>query len=156
MKNLMMVAVAVCFAVFAVNANAATLTVANTDLTLAGGVSATYNYVSDEEDDDHFSLDAALIHVFKDPTMESSLGGHFAYAGYDVKMVTGQEVEPTIHHENYRPWLAYASYMPVENLTVDVGLFRDVIGYFVESFGRVMVAADFKVFQTDYLFITIL
>lgn len=122
MKNLIMVAVAVCFAVFAVNANAATLTVAHTDLTLAGGVSATYNYVSDEEDEDHFSLDSALIHVFKDPTMDSPLGGHLAYAGYDVKMVTGQEVEPTIHGENYRPWLAYASYMPVENLTVDLGL----------------------------------
>jgi hypothetical protein len=125
MKNLMMVAIAVCFAVFAVNANAATLTVAHTDLTLAGGVSASYNYVSDpdgNDDQDHFTVDSALLHFFKDPTVDSPLGGHLALAAFDVKTVTGQEIEPTIGEDNFRPWLAYASYLPVENLTLDAGL----------------------------------
>jgi hypothetical protein len=121
MKKLIAI-VAVFSAVFAVNANAANLTVANTDLTLAGGISASYNYVSDRDDADNFTVDSAIVHLFKDPTMDSRLGGHLAFGGYKVKLVTGQEVDPTIGGDNYRPWLAYGSYMPVENLTVDAGL----------------------------------
>jgi hypothetical protein len=134
MRNLIALA-AVFLAVFAVNANAGDLTVAKTDITLTGGISASYNYMSDTrsdnagrlvDDHDDFNVDTAIIHLFKNPTLDSPMGGHLAVGSFDVKFVTGEEVTPRINEfaagENFRVWLGYASYMPVENVTVDAGL----------------------------------
>ena len=114
--------VAVFLAVFAVNANAGQLTVANTDLTLAGGVSATYNYMSDTDDPDNFNVDDAIVHLFKNPTADSPVGGHLAFGTFRVKPVTGGNVVPDIGYGEFSPWLAYFSWMPVENMTIDAGL----------------------------------
>ncbi len=114
--------VAVFLAVFAVNANAGQLTVANTDLTLAGGVSATYNYMSDTDDPDNFNVDDAIVHLFKNPTADSPVGGHLAFGTFHVKTPTGQHVIPDIGYGEFSPWLAYFSWMPVENMTIDAGL----------------------------------
>ena len=48
----------------------------------------------------------------------------------------------------------YRTYL--KNLIVDVCLFGNVVGNVVKSLGRVMVAANFEVFQPDYLFIVLL
>lgn len=151
MKKLIALA-AVFLAVFAVNANAANLTVANTDFKLAGGVSASYNYVSDVnpnaagDDHDYFSIDTAIVHLLKNPTVDSPVGGHLAYGAFDVKLVTGEVLTPRLGTttvtvadpedppipndtdtgttgglENFRVWLGYFSYIPVENLTLDAG-----------------------------------
>jgi hypothetical protein len=131
MRNLIALA-AVFLAVFAVNANAGDLTVANTDLTLAGGITASYNYMSDakapigtkkNQDNDYFNVDTAIVHLFKNPTVDSPVGGHFAFGSFDVKVVDrGETILPTIAGENFRVWLGYFSWMPVENLTIDAGL----------------------------------
>ncbi len=114
--------VAVFLAVFAVNANAGQLTVANTDLTLAGGVSATYNYMSDTDDPDNFNVDDAIVHLFKNPTADSPVGGHLAFGTFHVKPVIGGNLIPDIGYGEFSPWLAYFSWMPVENMTIDAGL----------------------------------
>lgn len=124
--------VAVFLTVFAANASAGDLTVANTDLKLAGGITASYNYVSDakaeigvkeDQDNDYFNVDTAIAHLFKDPTVDSPVGGHLAFGSFDVKLVTGGEpASPEIGDENFRVWLGYFSYMPVQNLTIDAGL----------------------------------
>ncbi len=121
MKKLIGV-VAVFLAVIAVNANAAQLTVANTELTLAGGITASYNSVSDRDDSDYFNIDTAIVHLFKNPTVDSPAGGHFALGVFDVKLVTGEHVTPDIGYGEFSPWLGYFSWMPVENLTIDAGL----------------------------------
>jgi hypothetical protein len=126
--------VAVFLAVFAVNANAGQLTVANTDITLAGGISASYNYVSDGkvntaaptethvDDSDNFDVDNAIVHLFKNPTADSPVGGHLAFGTFHVKTPTGQHVIPDIGYGEFSPWLAYFSWMPGEMVTIDAGL----------------------------------
>jgi hypothetical protein len=142
MRKLIVLLVAVFLAVFAVNANAANITVANTDFKLAGGITATYNYVSDTrsdavrgavDDHDYFDVDTAIVHLLKNPTLDSPVGGHLAYGSFDVKLVTGGIVVPRLGTttatvgrtgglENFRLWLGYFSYMPIENVTVDAGM----------------------------------
>lgn len=121
--------VAVFLAVFAVNANAEKIiTVADTDLTLGGGISASYNYKSDMDDADYFNVDTAIVHLFKSPTTDSPVGGHLAFGSFDVKLPTGEDISPTLtgtfggNDENFRLWLGYMSWMPVENVTIDAGL----------------------------------
>ncbi len=111
--------VAVFLTVFAVNATADQLMVANTDLTLAGGVSATYNYVSDSDDADNFNVDTAIIHLFKNASTDSPVGGHLAVGTFHVKTPTGVNVAPDIGYGEFSPWLAYVSWMPAANVTVD-------------------------------------
>lgn len=124
MKKLIVIAMTIA-ALVSMHAHAGDLTVAHTDLALAGGVSASYNMVSDMKDADYFTLDSAVIYLLKNPTMESPVGGHLAFANFQVK-VAGLNVAPAIPFgvgtENFRVWLGYFSWLPVENLTVDAGL----------------------------------
>ena len=120
--------VAVFLAVFVVNATAGQITVANTDITFAGGASATYNYVSDSDDADNFDVENAIVHLFKNPTADSPVGAHLAFGTFHVKTPTGQNVAPDIGYGEFSPWLAYFSWLPADNVTVDAGLLWQKFG----------------------------
>ena len=78
--------------------------------------------MSDTDDPDNFNVDDAIVHLFKNPTVDSPVGGHLAFGTFHVKPVTGGNVVPDIGYGEFSPWLAYFSWMPVENVTIDAGL----------------------------------
>ncbi len=122
MRKFLILSLALFLVAFAVSADAGTLTVGKTDLTLVGAVTGTWGYLSDRQDSDAWELDNAVLHLFKNPTVEAPVGGHLAFGNFAVKAVNGAEVDPQINDDNFRAWLAYFSWMPAAALQVDVGL----------------------------------
>jgi hypothetical protein len=118
-------------------ANAGTLTVANSDIVLYGGVSASYDW----QDTDHkpapapskyndtFRVSSFAIGLMKKADANSPIGFNAAFASFAVPTVVAS---PEFVNDNnlikygktseFKPWLAYATIAPVEGLSIDAGL----------------------------------
>ncbi|WP_457623194.1 outer membrane beta-barrel protein, partial [Persephonella sp.] len=121
-------------------ANAGTLTVANSDITLYGGVSAGYQYLTTEHsagtlNSDYFSVNNVIIGLKKDADPNSPIGFNAAFGNFTVPTVIASST--TINGANligwgstmtFQPWLAYVTIAPVQGLSVDAGLLWNKFG----------------------------
>ncbi|WP_028951181.1 outer membrane beta-barrel protein [Sulfurihydrogenibium subterraneum] len=121
-------------------ANAGQITVANTDITLFGGVSAAYS----AQDNDHllrgagfskdaFSVNNVIVGLTK-PAQDGGIGFTAAFGSWEAptvvassKVVNGNNtfsLDLVGHGKttDFKPWLAFVSYKPVAGLTLDAGL----------------------------------
>ncbi len=116
-------------------AQAGTLTVANSDITLYGGVSAAYEYQNNDlvvgasPREDQFRITSFAIGLKKDADPNKSpIGFNAAFASFAVPTVVASvDVVNSglIAYGNpnqFKPWLAYATIAPVEGLSIDAGL----------------------------------
>jgi hypothetical protein len=119
-------------------ANAGQITVANTDITLFGGVSASYNVqdndhvlakgIEDLTKKDSFSVNNVIVGLTK-PAQDGGIGFTAAFGSFEVPTVVASS--KTINDKNligygkttdFKPWLGYVTYKPVAGLTLDAGL----------------------------------
>ncbi len=121
-------------------ANAGTLTVANSDITLYGGVSAGYQYLTTEHsagtlNSDYFSVNNVIIGLKKDADPNSPIGFNAAFGNFTVPTVIASSA--TINGRNligwgstmtFQPWLAYATIAPIQGLSIDAGLLWNKFG----------------------------
>lgn len=144
MKKVVGLAAAGLFAVSA--ANAGQITVANTDITLFGGVSAAYNV----QDNDHalrgagfakdgFSVNNVIVGLTK-PAQDGGIGFTAAFGSWEAptvvassdvvngKNILGKNLIGYDSSRTFKPWLAYATYKPVAGLTLDAGLLWSQFG----------------------------
>lgn len=125
-------------------ANAGQITVANTDITLFGGVSAAYN----AQDNDHsiakpgfakdgFSVNNVIVGLTK-PAQDGGIGFTAAFGSWEAPtvvassdVVNGGNTRNNNNGLNlighgktteFKPWLAFVTYKPVAGLSVDAGL----------------------------------
>ncbi|RMA97107.1 outer membrane beta-barrel protein [Hydrogenothermus marinus] len=126
-------------------ANAGTLTVANTDITLYGGVSASYDYMDNDHvaaqnnvagNQDNFHVTTFAIGLMKkaDPN-KSPIGFNAAFASFDIptviasgKVVNDNNLIKYGQTSEFKPWLAYATIAPIEGLSIDAGLLWNKFG----------------------------
>jgi len=123
-------------------ANAGQITVANTDITLFGGVSASYNIQNNDHaivktpfSKDSFSVNNVIIGLTK-PAQDGGIGFTAAFGSFEAPTVvassdvvngrngvgTGTDLIDYGKTTDFKPWLAFATYKPVAGLTVDAGL----------------------------------
>jgi hypothetical protein len=122
-------------------ANAGSLTVANSDITLYGGVSAGYQYLTTEHsagglsNNDYFSVNNFIVGLKKDADANSPIGFNAAFGNFAVPTVIASS--STINSNNliaygkttsFMPWLAYVTIAPVQGLSVDAGLLWNKFG----------------------------
>ncbi|WP_457641509.1 outer membrane beta-barrel protein [Persephonella sp.] len=119
-------------------ANAGTLTVANSDITLYGGVSAGYQYLTSDltaggtfTANDYFSVNNFIIGLKKDADANSPIGFNAAFGNFTVPTVFARNSvvnAALLNTGNFVPWLAYVTIAPVEGLSVDAGLLWNKFG----------------------------
>ncbi|GAB6072719.1 hypothetical protein JCM14244_10960 [Venenivibrio stagnispumantis] len=132
-------------------ANAGQITVANTDLTLFGGVSTGYNLQNNDHllnaydvdgklvrtpdfKKDSFSVNTFAVGLTKPAKNAGDIGVTAVFASFEVPtviassdVVNGKNTVGTqfVGHGDtttFKPWLAYVTYMPVAGLSIDAGL----------------------------------
>ena len=122
-------------------AQAGNLTVANSDITLYGGISAGAEYTTTDlglavgagtaqDREDKFRLYNVAIGLKKDADPNKSpIGFNLAFAYFYVPTVVASA--DTVNNNNlialgttntFRPWLGYATIAPIEGLSIDAGL----------------------------------
>jgi hypothetical protein len=124
-------------------ANAGQITVANTDITLFGGVSASYNAQNNDHAlrlkydsnnnpipwrKDSFSVNNVIVGLTK-PAQDGGIGFTAAFGSWEAPTVVASS---TVVNDNglvgnvkttdFKPWLAFVTYKPVAGLTLDAGL----------------------------------
>jgi len=119
-------------------ANAGQITVANTDITLFGGVSASYNIQNNDHkiantpfSKDSFSVNNVIVGLTK-PAQDGGIGFTAAFGSFEAptvvassKVVNDNTVGKLIGHgktNDFKPWLAFVTYKPVAGLSLDAGL----------------------------------
>jgi hypothetical protein len=115
-------------------ANAGQITVANTDITMFGGVSASYNAqdndhaIANHTSGDSFSVNNVIVGLTK-PAQDGGIGFTAAFGSFEVPTVVA--TSKAINDNgligygkttDFKPWLGYVTYKPVAGLTVDAGL----------------------------------
>ncbi|MEZ0323897.1 MAG: outer membrane beta-barrel protein [Hydrogenothermaceae bacterium] len=126
-------------------ANAGQITVANTDITLFGGVSAGYNLQDNDHqlrskispkgfEKDSFSVNNVIIGLTK-PAQDGGIGFTAAFGSWEAptvvassKVVNGKGLIGYGDSTTFKPWLAYVTYKPVAGLTLDAGLLWSQFG----------------------------
>ncbi len=119
-------------------ANAGTLTVANSDIVLYGGVSASYDWQDTDhkpagdgqsDQNDTFRVSSFAIGLMKKATPNSPIGFNAAFANFAVptvvaspEFVNNKGLIVYGKTSEFKPWLAYATIAPVEGLYIDAGL----------------------------------
>ncbi|WP_456393475.1 outer membrane beta-barrel protein [Persephonella sp.] len=116
-------------------AQAGTLTVANSDITLYGGVSAGYEWQDNDfaavnNSNDNFRVNTFAIGLMKKADANSPIGFNAAFASFNVPTVIAST--DVVNNGNgllkwgttttFKPWLAYVTIAPIEGLSVDAGL----------------------------------
>ncbi len=128
-------------------AQAGTLTVANSDITLYGGVSAGYDWQNNDHaaagtqgNQDNFSVSTFAIGLMKKADANSPIGFNAAFASFTVPTVIASSSVINASDANsnnliaygstttFKPWLAYVTIAPVEGLSVDAGLLWNKFG----------------------------
>ncbi|WP_457642664.1 outer membrane beta-barrel protein [Persephonella sp.] len=123
-------------------AQAGTLTVANSDITLYGGVSASYDWQSSDHiaggsgfNKDNFHVSTFAIGLMKKADANSPIGFNAAFASFQVPTVLASSrvvnTPPLIASgstSTFAPWLAYVTIAPVEGLSIDAGLLWNKFG----------------------------
>jgi len=117
-------------------ANAGQITVANTDITLFGGVSASYNAQNNDHalrgtggfQKDSFSVNNVIIGLTK-PAQDGGIGFTAAFGSFEAPTVVASS---NVVNDNglvghgktneFKPWLAFVTYKPVAGLSLDAGL----------------------------------
>jgi hypothetical protein len=116
-------------------ANAGQITVANTDITLFGGVSASYNGQNNDHaiankgfSKDSFSVNNVIVGLTK-PAQDGGIGFTAAFGSWEAPTVVASS---TVVNDNglvgnvkttdFKPWLAFVTYKPVAGLSLDAGL----------------------------------
>jgi opacity protein-like surface antigen len=116
-------------------ANAGQITVANTDITLFGGVSAAYNVQNNDHAiakpgfaKDGFSVNNVIVGLTK-PAQDGGIGFTAAFGSWEAptvvassKVVNDNSLVGLGDTKTFRPWLAFVTYKPVAGLSVDAGL----------------------------------
>jgi len=121
-------------------ANAGQITVANTDITLFGGVSASYNAQNNDHaiaktpfSKDSFSVNNVIVGLTK-PAQDGGIGFTAAFGSFEAptvvasakvvngENVTGKELVGYGKTTKFQPWLAFVTYKPVAGLSLDAGL----------------------------------
>jgi len=115
-------------------ANAGQITVANTDIAMFGGVSASYNAqnndhaIANHTPSDSFSVNNVIVGLTK-PAQDGGIGFTAAFGSFEVPTVVA--TSKAINDGNligygkttdFKPWLGYLTYKPIAGLTVDAGL----------------------------------
>ncbi|WP_457625559.1 outer membrane beta-barrel protein [Persephonella sp.] len=116
-------------------AQAGTLTVANSDIVLYGGVSAGYDWQDNDfaavnSNNDNFRVNTFAIGLMKKADANSPIGFNAAFASFNVPTViastdvvnNGSGLLNAGTTTTFKPWLAYVTIAPVEGLSVDAGL----------------------------------
>jgi len=114
-------------------ANAGQITVANTDLTLYGGVSAGYNAQNNDlpmnTPGDSFNVNTFAVGLTKPAKNAGEVGFNAIFASFEVptvvassKAVNDVGIFGYGKTTDFKPALAYVTYMPVANLSIDAGL----------------------------------
>ncbi len=129
-------------------ANAGTLTVANSDITLYGGVSTGWEYYSNDlldtqtgpQPNDNFRLYTFAVGLMKKPTSNSPIGFNAAFAKFEVPTVLAST--EVVNNENnvlglgsnkglvqlgktndgFKPWLAEVQIQPIDGFTIAGGI----------------------------------
>jgi len=133
-------------------ANAGQITVANTDITLFGGVSASYNVQNNDHalrstgtvlirtnaqpwsGEDSFSVNNVIVGLTK-PAQDGGIGFTAAFGSWQAPTVVassdvvndkkGNGNNPLVGYgktTDFKPWLAFVTYKPVAGLSLDAGL----------------------------------
>jgi len=121
-------------------ANAGQITVANTDITLFGGVSASYNAQNNDHaianagfSKDSFSVNNVIVGLTK-PAQDGGIGFTAAFGSFEAptvvassdvvnaKNVLGKNLVGYGETTKFQPWLAFVTYKPVAGLSLDAGL----------------------------------
>ncbi|WP_299229927.1 outer membrane beta-barrel protein [Sulfurihydrogenibium sp.] len=116
-------------------ANAGQITVANTDITLFGGVSASYNGQNNDHalankgfSKDSFSVNNVIIGLTK-PAQDGGIGFTAAFGSWEAptvvassKVVNDNGLVGYGKTTDFKPWLAFVTYKPVAGLSLDAGL----------------------------------
>ena len=137
MKKILGLAAAGLLAVSA--ANAGTLTVANSDIVLYGGVSASYDWQNTDlaafDNNDRFHVSTFAIGLMKKADANSPIGFNAAFASFEVptliassKVVNDNNLVKWGKTTDFKPWLAYVTIAPVEGLSIDAGLLWNQFG----------------------------
>ncbi len=133
MKKILGLAAAGLLAVSA--ANAGNLTVANSDIVLYGGVSASYDWQSsdlvDFRTNDRFHVSTFAIGLTKKADVNSPIGFNAAFASFAVPtLIASNKVvnDALLDTAQFKPWLAYVTIAPVEGLSIDAGLLWNQFG----------------------------
>ncbi len=116
--------------ILAVNAaNAGTITVANSDIELFGGVSAGYFYTTNicgepyaDPNNDYFTVSSFAIGLTS--KVNSTIGFTASFGASPQSDLLGLETS-----KNFGPEFAYVSIRPIEGLTLDAGLLTTNVGY---------------------------
>ncbi len=130
-------------------ANAGTLTVANSDIVLYGGVSASYDWQNadhavsnfgNDGNNDNFHVSTFAIGLMKKADANSPIGFNAAFASFAVPTLVasptvingdnalGQRLIAWGKTTDFKPWLAYVTIAPVEGLSIDAGLLWNQFG----------------------------
>jgi hypothetical protein len=117
-------------------ANAGQITVANTDITMFGGVSASYNTQNNDHalsggnfQKDSFSVNNVIVGLTK-PAQDGGIGFTAAFGSFEAPTVVassnvvnaGAGLVGYGKTTSFLPWLAFVAYKPVAGLTLDAGL----------------------------------
>lgn len=121
-------------------ANAGQITVANTDITLFGGVSASYNAQNNDHaiankgfSKDSFSVNNVIVGLTK-PAQDGGIGFTAAFGSWEAPTVVassdvvngsnaaGKNLVGYGSTRDFKPWLAFVTYKPVAGLSLDAGL----------------------------------
>ncbi len=121
-------------------ANAGTLTVANSDIVLYGGVSASFDWKNTEfggrvDKADNFHVSTFAIGLMKKADANSPIGFNAAFASFEVPtvfassdVVNKNKLIKYGQTTTFKPWLAYVTIAPVEGLSIDAGLLWNQFG----------------------------
>jgi hypothetical protein len=113
-------------------ANAGQIAVANTDISMFGGVSASYNTQNNDYgvankgfSKDSFSVNNVIVGLTK-PAQDGGIGFTAAFGSFEVPTVVASS---KVINDNgligygkttdFKPWLGYVTYKPVAGLTVE-------------------------------------
>ena len=120
-------------------AQAGTLTVANSDIVLYGGVSASYDWQDNDfanfRNNDNFHVSTFAIGLMKKADANSPIGFNAAFASFEVptviassKVINDNQLIEWGKTTDFKPWLAYVTIAPIEGLSIDAGLLWNKFG----------------------------
>ncbi|WP_029521814.1 outer membrane beta-barrel protein [Persephonella sp. KM09-Lau-8] len=124
-------------------AQAGTLTVANSDIVLYGGVSASFDWqntdhlasrFANDGNNDNFHVSTFAIGLMKKADANSPIGFNAAFANFTVPtLVASDNVASNLlawgsPSGDFKPWLAYVTIAPIEGLSIDAGLLWNKFG----------------------------
>ncbi len=123
-------------------AQAGTLTVANSDITLYGGVSAAYDWQSKDYflgrtnfTKDRFRVSTFAVGLMKKADPNSPIGFNAAFASFQVptvfaspRIINWGGLIGGVQTTTFQPWLAYVTIAPVEGFSIDAGLLWNKFG----------------------------